>query len=78
MAVHDDNRKRDKKDSGVGKVNPVDPDRSEERSWIQRRTTDLYMAQNELTGEVDNARWAVCYKQAKEEWIGKEADKTVD
>jgi hypothetical protein len=55
------------KDKGANFI--VDPAESKKRSWIQKRSVEIYL---EMYGEpgtlVDNQKWAPAYQQARKEW----------
>lgn len=54
------------------KQNPIDPERSTERSWIQARTVELILARFPDGNSFKFADWIKAYKQSEQEW--KEAD----
>jgi hypothetical protein len=68
MVLHSASKK-DKSKEGV--KSPIDPARSEERSWIHRRTADLVLAEYPVGNFPDEA-WSRLYKMAKGDWAEKE------
>lgn len=69
MVYHDFKAKKDKDKAGKGQ--PLDPAKSEERSWLQSRTVALILKEFPDGNDFSGDDWSRCYKQAKKEWNGK-------
>jgi hypothetical protein len=65
---------RDKKYEGTN-GQPLDPARSEERSWMQSRTVELIMKEFPDGNGFSDKDWSRCYQQARKEWDEQERTK---
>ena len=68
MVLHSPSKK-DKTKEGNGDI--VSLHDSEKRSWLQRRTADLIMAEYP-DGNFPSGEWSRLYKAAKEQWAEEE------
>ena len=64
--MHDDGA--NKKNQKASKKNPIDPAGSDERSFLQSRTSALALLEFPDGNGFSDEDWSRFYKQAKEDW----------
>jgi uncharacterized protein YecT (DUF1311 family) len=70
--VGDTHNDANNKKAKAGKVDAVDMGQSEQRSWIQSRTTELVLKEFPDGNSFESSDWSRCYAQARKEWNEKE------
>ena len=60
------------KKAKAGKVDAIDMAQSEQRGWLQSRTSQLILKEFPDGNSFKSADWSRCYAQARKEWNEKE------